>query len=161
MNIVIFDYAIIPLLYSVFLYFSKPFINFILRIQVYFNYAHDTDFKLMIKNIGLSMLEAQAAELEKQCELYGIPMPSRPPKNVTLHGDSIIFSDEYMFRQIFEGCQHFLQHIARCISTAVHNDALREIFYKFFKDEMTIFNNICKYGKTKGYLHVAPTYKAT
>lgn len=126
--------------------------------NIYLNYAHDPEFKLLITKMGMKLLEYQAAELERQCQLYGIPMPSRPPKNVTLNNDNMIFNDRFMFMQIFEGCQHFIDVLAKCIRSTVHNDALRDIFCDFFNGELAIFNNLCKYGKMKGYLNVEPTY---
>lgn len=125
----------------------------------YLAYAHDPDFKQLIARMGMKKLKGQAKELEKQCELFGIPMPPRPPKTVTQKDDGA-FTDEFMFRQVFEGCQHFLTTIAYCISSLVGHDALRQIFINFFSDEVNIFNNLCKYGRMKGWLQVPPVYKA-
>ena len=128
--------------------------------NIYLNYAHDQDFKKMISRVGMKILESQAAALEKQCTLYAIPMPKRPPKGINQKGGGMNFSDEFMFRQIFEGCQHFIDHLGFCIKTVVHNDGLRDLFIDFLHEELSIFSNICKYGKIKGWLEVAPIYQA-
>jgi len=128
--------------------------------SIYLNYVHDPEFKKMISKLGMKILESQSAEMEKQCNLYGIPMPKRPPKGINQKGDSMNFSDEFMFRQIFEGCQHFIDHLGFCIKTIVHNDSLRDTFIGFLHEELSIFSNICKYGKIKGWLEVAPIYSA-
>jgi hypothetical protein len=125
----------------------------------YLAYAHDPEFKRVISSIGMKMLKSQAEELERQCELFGIPMPPRPPKTVTQKNDGT-FTDEFMFRQIFEGCQHFLTNIAYCIGVVVHNDGLRKKFIDFLNDEVLAFHNMCKYGKMKGWLQVPPVFKA-
>lgn len=128
--------------------------------SIYRNYAHDPDFEKMIVKIGMKMLESQVVELEKQCNLYGIPMPTRPPKGINQKGGSMNFSDEFMFRQIFEGCQHFIDHLGFCIKTFVHSDTLRDTFIDFFQEELNIFGSLCKYGKIKGWLEVPPIYRA-
>ncbi|MDW7650152.1 MAG: DUF3231 family protein [Bacillota bacterium] len=126
----------------------------------YFTHAHDPDFKTFVSRMGMELIKGQAEELEKQCQIFGIPMPDRPPKAVTKKEGSSYFNDEFMFRQIFEGCQHFLGRLANVISSITTNDALRKIFEKFFTDELYIFNNLCKYGKMKGWLKAPPVYKA-
>ena len=127
--------------------------------NIYHNYAHDKDFKEMIVRLGMTMLNRHIAEMEKQCEIFNVPMVKRPPKSVVQQSDNMNFTDEFMFRQIFEGCQHFLSVLSYCISNMVHNDALRGMFGTHFNEELAIFNNLCKYGKMKGWLEIAPMYK--
>jgi hypothetical protein len=127
--------------------------------EIYYNYAHDPEFKTMIARMGLALLKRQAEELERQCRTYGLPMPGRPAESVNRNEDGENFRDEYMFRQIFEGCQHQLEALARSIKSTVHSDPLREMYTGFFNEELTIFNQLCKYGKMKGWLEAQPAYK--
>lgn len=127
--------------------------------QLYLNYVKDADFKVFISKVGLPMLERQANELEKQMDIYKIPLPKRPPKSVNIEDGSMAFSDELMFARIFEGCQGFIENIGYFIRTTVTNDPLRNIFYSFFKEETDMFDAMCKYGKQKGWLQVRPLYK--
>lgn len=96
--------------------------------SLYHSLAHDAEFKKLIARMGMTLLERQAEELEKQCSLYGIPMPKRPPLHVDQQAASVNYSDEYLFRQIFEGCQHFIERIGTCIKTAVYSEPLRGMF---------------------------------
>jgi hypothetical protein len=127
--------------------------------HIYYSFAKDPEFKILISKMGIKMLEMQAEELEKQCALFGIPMPKRPPKGAKTAEDRTVFSDEFMFRQIFEGCQHFIERLGVCIKSTVHNDPLREIYIRFLSEELEIFNNLCKYGKLKSWLDIQPLYK--
>lgn len=128
--------------------------------SIYHNFAHDPEFKEIIDRIGLDMLQSQAEKLEKLMDLYGIPLPGRSRKSFRQKDGSTLFDDEYMFKQIFEGCQHFLEYLATAIGTSVTNDSLRQQFIDFFNDEVAVFNNLCKYGKLKGWLETPPVYKA-
>lgn len=127
---------------------------------IYHNFAHDEEFKKIIDMIGLDLLNSQAKVLEEQLELFGIPLPSRSRKSYRQKDGSELFDDEYMFKQIFEGCQHFLEYMASAIASTVTNDSLRQQFIDFFNDEVAVFNNLCKYGKVKGWLETPPVYKA-
>lgn len=127
--------------------------------SIYHNFAHDADLKKIIEKIGLDLLQSQVADIEKQLDLFGIPLPDRPRKSFRQKDGSELFDDEYILRQIFEGCQHFLIYLATAIVTCVTNDSLRQKFIDFFNDEVAILNNLCKYGKLKGWLEVPPVYK--
>ncbi|EEG76348.1 DUF3231 family protein [Dethiobacter alkaliphilus] len=127
--------------------------------NIYFNYAHDKEFKEIISRMGMAMLNKHITDMEKQCEIFGVPMVKRPPKSTVQQGDNMNFSDQFMFRQIFEGCQHFLCVLADCIAKSVHNDALRDMYIDHYNGELEIFNNLCKYGKMKGWLEIPPIYK--
>lgn len=126
--------------------------------QIYHNYAHDTDFKAMIK-YGISFLENQVDELEKQMNIYKLPMPDRPPKSINQGENSIVLSDRFMFQQIFEGCQNFIDYLARQSRTIISNDPLRQMMVKFLTDELVLFDKLVRFAKTKGWLNVPPVYK--
>ncbi|MBS4032248.1 MAG: DUF3231 family protein [Clostridiales bacterium] len=128
--------------------------------SIYHNFAHDAEFKEIINRIGLDLLQYQSEKIEKQMDLYGIPLPGRSRKSFRQKDGSELFDDEYMFKQIFEGCQHFLIYVATAIGSSVTNDSLRQQFIDFFNDEVAVFNNLCKYGKLKGWLETPPVYKA-
>jgi hypothetical protein len=126
--------------------------------QIYYNYAKDVEFKAIISKIGLNLLEKQARQIEKQLEIYKIPLPQRPPKTVSREDDSMILSDRFMFTKIFEGCQTFIDYMAYCTRSIITNDPLRQMFADFLKEEISIFNNLCKYAKLKGWIEPAPNY---
>lgn len=126
--------------------------------QIYHNYAHDADLKAMIK-FGIGFLEKQIDELEKQMNIYKLPLPDRPPKSINQGENSVVLSDRFMFQQIFEGCQTFIVFFARHSSAITSNDPLRQMMVKFLTDELFLFDKLVRFAKTKGWLNVPPVYK--
>lgn len=126
--------------------------------QIYQNYAHDPDLKSMIK-FGIDFLEKQVNELEKQMNLYKMPMPNRPPKSINQNEDSIVFNDRFIFAQIFEGCQAFIDYLARMSRSITTNDPLRQAITRMLTDELFLFDKQVRFAKVKGWLEVPPVYK--
>jgi hypothetical protein len=132
----------------------------ILETQIYHNYAHDPDFREIIEKVGIATLEKQANQLEKQLDMYRIPLPDRPPKSVNSQAGGEEFKDEYMFGRIFQGCQNFIDYLAFCLRSTITNDPLRTSYTGMLEEEIVIFDRLCKYGKMKGWLQLPPVYKA-
>lgn len=133
--------------------------NCVNQTQYYYTLAHDADFKQVIK-IGLNAtLEKQVAKLEDELNKLKIPLPSRPEKYVNVENISGEFKDQFVFTQIFTGIEHCLNKTISATTSFVSNDDLREMFIGFTKEGLTTFNNLCKYGKIKGWMNPAPIYK--
>lgn len=126
--------------------------------QIYQNYAHDTDFKAMVK-FGIDFLEKQINELEKQMNIYKLPLPDRPPKSINQGDNSVVLSDRFMFSQIFEGCQTYIDYLARATRSMTSNDPLRQMMTKFLTDELFLFDKLVRLAKVKGWLNVPPIYQ--
>lgn len=126
--------------------------------QIYHNYAHDPDLKAMFK-FGIDFLEKQVNELEKQMNLYKMPMPNRPPKSVNHGENNQVLSDQFMFSQIFEGCQAFIDYLAKMSRSITSNDPLRQAITKMLTDELFLFDKQVRFAKVKGWLNVPPIYK--
>ena len=126
--------------------------------QIWLNFAHDPEFRLILER-GLSeALEKQVNELERQMNKFKLPLPPRPPKSANIISDSGILTDKFMFKQVFTGIQLFIDLHAHTIRSVIHNDTLRKMFIKFANQELEIFDRLCKYGKIKGWLEVIPLY---
>ncbi len=125
----------------------------------YYNYAHDVDFKQVIK-MGLSYLEKEAAATEKQMEKYNVPQPSRSPKSVkSATPNTTLINDHFIFNQIRNGCAAAAEKNLRNAITILSNDSLREMFTAFLNNEMDLMYNLYKYGKLKGWMLVYPEFK--
>ncbi|TYO95310.1 DUF3231 family protein [Desulfallas thermosapovorans] len=126
--------------------------------QIYQNFGHDPDFKILLQRGLTKTLEKEVDIMEKELNRYRIPLPNRPPKSVRIPAGTGILEDRFMFKQIFTGIQAFLDNHVKTIRSIITNDALRDIMINFAKDELDIFNDMCKYGKLKGWLEVPPQF---
>lgn len=121
--------------------------------------AHDQDLKLFIAKELKGILEHQANELEMELDKIGLPLPKRPPKLVSdASGHPEIFTDEYIFHQLFIGCSNYFDQITHAIRGLKYNDTLRKKFMGYLVVEMEVYDDLVKYGKTKGWLDQPPMY---
>lgn len=125
--------------------------------QIFQNFAHDPDFKLLLKKGLGATLEKQVDDLEKEMNTFQLPLPSRPPKSVRVKANQGVLDDRLMFRQVFSGMQSFLDNHIRSIRSTITNDSLRHLFITFIKEELDAFDVMCKFGKIKGWLEAPPT----
>ena len=123
------------------------------KTQIYLNLAHDPDLKVLLSK-GLNILQNQAQELENVIARYELQLPNRPPKENNFENSTEIFNDRMIFRDVLTGCENFLGYHLNAIRSSYTNDSLRKMFMKFLK--LQVFDDICKYGKIKGWLHIPP-----
>lgn len=127
--------------------------------QIYLKYAHDPDFKALLK-FGVGFLRSQADELEQQMIKYQMAMPPRPPLAANDPETShMVLTDQFMFWQIFEGCQAFVDYFARVTRSMVTSDSLRKVMSGLLTDDLMLFDKLCKFAKTKGWIQQPPLYK--
>lgn len=124
--------------------------------QIFQNFAHDPDFKLLLKKGLEETLEKQVGDLEKEMNTFQLPLPPRPPKSVRVKANQGALDDRFMFRQVFSGMQSFLDNHMRSIRSTTTNDSLRHLFITFVKEELDVFDAMCKFGKIKGWLEAPP-----
>lgn len=109
-------------------------------------------------NIGLRVLEKQVTEMEKEMNRYHLPLPKRNPKSVEFLEDTSVINDQFIFKRLFTGIQSFLENHIRIIRVLVFNKQLRRMSIVFLKKELSIYGDLCKYGKLKGWLVVPPMF---
>ncbi len=126
--------------------------------RLYHSFAHDEELKAMLA-YGIKFLENQVSELEKQMSLFRLPMPYRPPKDVNIAETGMALNDRFIFAQVFEGCQSFIDHIARVSRSILTNDPLRHIIVGFLTSELSLFDKLVKFAKVKGWLQIAPVFR--
>ena len=124
--------------------------------QSYQNLAHDPEFRIILTQGLGQTLEKQANKLEQELDRYKIQLPPRPPKSVNYEAQAGVFRDDFLFRRVFTSIQDFLDHHIWAIRVTVVNDPLRQMFIQFALDEVEVFNDLCKYGKLKGWLVIPP-----
>lgn len=126
--------------------------------KIYHGCAHDPDWKALLQ-LGITFLENQARELEQQAKIYKLPLPDRPPLEVALPGNNTVLNDRYTFSQVFEGCQTWIDFVARASRSILTNDPLRHIIIGFLNGELSLFDKMVKFAKLKGWLEPSPIFQ--
>ncbi len=101
-------------------------------------------------------MEKQADELEQLMDTYKLPLPYRPPKSVSIQINSEIMSDRFAFRDIMSGVENMLTILVHAVCTFVTNDTIRGIAIRNLLKEVEIYDDLCKFGKLKGWLEPPP-----
>jgi len=126
--------------------------------EIYYAFAKDLDFKLLL-SVGLERgLRKQAEILENELHYFGIPLPKRPknfsiPDNLTTYMD-----DDHMFRMVLIGIQGAGMMHAQALKQCTVNDRVRAIFKELLLKELDYNNDLIRFGKLKGWLHSTPMY---
>ncbi len=126
--------------------------------RLYHSFAHDEELIAMLA-YGIRFLEDQVNVLEKQMSLFRLPMPYQPPKSVNRTENGMVLNDRFIFAQVFEGCQNFIDHMAQASRNILTNDPLRHIIVDFLTSELSLFDKLVKFAKVKGWLQVVPVFK--
>lgn len=131
--------------------------NVIYITNVLETFVKDEDLKLILQ-IGSKTLGKHVTVLEKEMLAYGIPLPTRPPKQTQTTVSLEMFSDRYSFRRILRGIQGFLPTHTQAF---IHSTSpkIRDLFMSFMFEEMKLYDKFIEYGKIKGYEISPPIYK--
>lgn len=125
--------------------------------NIYLNFVTDKDF-LVVLNIGLNQLKEQIIELEKATKKYGITVPGKNPVPPNITHKIAEINDQYIFRNILQGIQGFLQiHLSSFVQST--NPAIRQLFKELFISEIGIYDKLLEYGKIKNWVDDPPTYR--
>ena len=127
--------------------------------QFYHSLAHDTEFKKIISYGIKNVLEDQVNKLEEQMDKYKVALPERPPKSMNMDNSQVPFNDRFIFQRIFIGCSNFIDYSARVGRSMVTTDSLRSMVFGFLKNELSLYDKLCKYGKLKGWTSIEPIYR--
>ncbi len=128
--------------------------------QIFSNFAHDPEFKVILNSGLKTSLEKQVNILEGKMNHFGLPLPQRPAKSVNTTLNFEIFEDEIMFRNLFTHIQYMLILHAIGLKQSTTNDPIREMFCDFLFEELNLFDKLVKYGKAKGWLRPVPMFKS-
>ncbi|MCR3923308.1 MAG: DUF3231 family protein, partial [Firmicutes bacterium] len=126
--------------------------------QIYEHYAKDPDFALVLRTGIQKTLEKQINVLEKEMDHFGLPLPERPPKSIRPPENAEVIEGNLMFRDMFTGIQYMFNLHAEALKQSTTNDRLRQMFLKFLREELDVFDKLAKYGKLKGWLRSTPLY---
>lgn len=126
--------------------------------QVFYAFANDGDFKVLLKKGLQDILRRQNRTLEEELKYFGMPIPVRPPTIMPSSESTELLKDDNMFRQLLVGIQGAAIMHALTFKQCVTNDRVRKIFKQLLLDEIDMIDRIIKFGKVKGWLNPVPEY---
>ncbi|MCF8022829.1 MAG: DUF3231 family protein [Clostridiales bacterium] len=127
------------------------------RIQLWENYAHDTDLKYFLGSV-LKSMQKNVRSLEKEIEKYGLHGPEGQVSDVCSAVNSQALRDEYIAIDMFEFMQESIEMLLRVIRTSTTNDRLRDLFTGILKEAVEAADDYMKYLKFKGWVRTPPMY---
>jgi len=126
--------------------------------QMWYEHAHDADFKFLLKRGLQESLNQQAAILEKKLIKFGIPLPKQPSEVIKPAVNSTLLDDDYMFRNLYIGIMGALWLHTLALKQCTTNDRIRDIFRELLIDEVKVLDKLILMGKVKGWINVVPLY---
>ncbi len=85
-------------------------------------------------------------------------MPPRPPADCTVPVDINTVTDQFIYREIFNGMSNMMfKHLSNYQRAQSSN--LREIFKRFLDEEQNLYDKYYEYGKLKTYLLETPSFR--
>lgn len=125
--------------------------------QFYLNFAHDADFKIVLR-LGLDELKGQAKKLEELHRKYRITMPTPSAESITINVKLDGLDDRQIFQSLFYGLQGFLDLYVEAFRSC-DNAKIRQNFKEFLLTEIELYDKLLEYGKLKGWLQKPPSYR--
>ncbi|MEW6184053.1 MAG: DUF3231 family protein [Bacillota bacterium] len=126
--------------------------------DIFKNYIKDIDFKQLASRSVSATLNKQIQTVEALLKDYGLAIPPKPPFGINTAVNAEAMRDEMMYRLILVGVQYFIETHAETLRM-MSSDGLRNLFMGWMKEELTIFDDLVKYGKIKGWYWGAPAYQ--
>ncbi|HHX74447.1 MAG TPA: DUF3231 family protein [Firmicutes bacterium] len=127
--------------------------------EIFKDLVSDKDLKLLITAGLQAVLKKQVLKLEEECLKFGSPLPKRPPNVIAIPADVKRFlQDDHIYRTILTGITGATSIHVAAVKQCLTNDRIRKFFIELLQSEITIHNELIKYGKTKGYLNEPPQY---
>ena len=127
--------------------------------QLFYAFANDGDFKVLLKTGLETILKNQAQLLEKELKHFGIPLPTIPADVVATPENTEMLEDDYMFKNLFNGIQNAIISHAQIMKQCATNSNVRNIFKDMLIEELKVFDSLVKFGNTKGWLNPVPMYE--
>lgn len=122
------------------------------------NFVEDPEFKMILVRGINQTLEPEINDLEAKLNMYGIPLPPRPPKSVNTPAKTETMRDQWIFQQVFSGMQFFLDiHVSDL--RVMLNSSLRRMLMKFLERELERYDDLVIYGVAKGWIGQPPAYR--
>ena len=130
----------------------------IMMFQIYLNFIHDFDLKLIVEDY-LTSLEKHTKTFREMMNSYGVRSGDNPPMGVHVDsGKSEIIGDELICQELLVFSQEHVEMLLRAIRTSSSDDKIRKTIIQMTFGVIKHLDRIIKYMKLKGWINHPPLY---
>jgi len=127
--------------------------------NIFKNFIHDTEF-LIIATDTIAEYKKLNKMLSKFAVKYKITLPSMPQEDIQFTADIDVITDEVIFQNMLKNTIYLIYELMTSIKSCTTTDNLRKSLIDFTKKSLDRYHFIYKYGKTKGWVGIPPSFKA-
>lgn len=125
--------------------------------QIWENYAHDTEFKVIIQAF-INDIKKDIVILEKQMMKFSIQGPNKHRASVNTAANTEVLYDETIAQEFFLFAQENIEQLLRGIRTSTTNDGVRTLIMNFTHKAIDRMDKLAGYLTIKGWVDTPPMY---
>ncbi len=129
-------------------------------VRLFQNLTHDRDFDIILGQL-LDEWKKFIKLYEDKAESLKLKVPKRPPYDYKTSVHVSQFTDEYMFKKIYNDLIADLYPLITAYRTSTTNDSVRKMIHDDLIDHLKGFELLYKYGKLKGWMDEPPALKTS
>ena len=127
-------------------------------VRLFQNLVHDRDFDIIIGQL-LDEWKKYIKLYEDKAESLKLKVPKRPPYDYKTSAQVPQFTDEYIFKKIYNDLIADLYPLITAYRTSTTTDSVRKIIHDDLMEHLKSFELFYKYGKLKGWMEEPPAFK--
>ncbi|MCR3923002.1 MAG: DUF3231 family protein [Firmicutes bacterium] len=127
-------------------------------VRLFQNLTHDRDFDIVLGQL-LDEWKKYIKLYEDKAKSLKLKVPRRPPYDYKTSVQVSQFTDEYIYRRIYNDLIADLYPLVTAYRTSTTNDSVRKIIQDDLVEHLSGFELMYKYGKLKGWMDEPPAFK--
>ena len=129
-------------------------------VRLFQNLTHDRDFDIILGQL-LAGWKDFIKLYEDKAESLKLKVPKRPPYDYKTSVQVSQFTDQYMFKKIYNDLIADLYPLITAYRTSTTNDSVRKMIHDDLIEHLNDFELLYKYGKAKGWMDEPPALKTS
>lgn len=127
-------------------------------VRLFHNITHDHDFDVILGQL-LDEWKKYIQLYEDKAESLQLKVPKRPPYDYKTRVQVSQFTDQYIYRSIYNGIIAEMYPLVTAYRTSTTNESVRKIIQDDLVEHLSGFELMYKYGKLKGWMAEPPAFK--
>jgi hypothetical protein len=129
-------------------------------VRLFQNITHDHDFDIILGQL-LDEWKKYIQIYEDKAESLQLKVPKRPPYDYKTSVQVSQFTDEYIFKKIYNDLIAGLYPLITAYRTSTTNESVRQIILDDLIEHLSGFELLYKFGKLKGWMDEPPAFKTS